>query len=343
MFGVKYRYGLMILLAGYSFLNILAVESLVHYPIPTNQWAIMGLFLVVTILIWEGNRLIDSWLSQKRLTSFSRRVIYQFAGSIVLTFIVAMSTGLFTAYFTIAGAWSNWVLPLKLFLMFCFRINLFLNTIHVIFLYSQKLENTQKEAENYKRISVQAQLQALQSQVNPHFLFNNLSVLSALIPTDTHASVEFVKEFSKVYRYVLKSPEKELVTLAEELQFIQSYLYLLKTRFNGSLNIDIAVSPNLHQSYVVPVALQMIIENAIKHNVASNNKPLKIEVSALGKEFLTIRNNLQPKVVNEETSTQLGLQNISQRYGFLAKKSIEVSKDATHFSVKLPLLEVSTI
>jgi two-component system, LytTR family, sensor kinase len=340
MFQLPYRYLFMLLLAGYSFLNIQLTESLIHYPIPTAQWAIFLLFVAIIWAIWDGNRLIDRWLSRKTPMPFWRRVAEQFAGSIALTTVAGLALGSLTSYWTVSHNWVDWGLGLKLFMTFCFRINLFLNTLHVIFLYKDQLEGAQKEALIYKKISMDAQLQALQNQVNPHFLFNNLSVLSALIPSNADASVEFVKQFSKVYRYVLKSPSKDIVPLSEELNFIQSYLYLLKTRFSDSLQVHVDVPLHLYQYHVVPVTLQMLVENAIKHNVASQRHPLVIEIFAADDNALVIRNNLQHKVVNEENSTQLGLNNIARRYDFLSKKHIRIEKNEKDFTVTLPLLQV---
>lgn len=331
----------MLLLGGYSFLNTLVVESFDHYPIATPRLVILLVFVLMTVGIWEGNRLLDAYLGQKKFRGFWQRIVYQFSGSIALTFALTMLVGGLTCYYTIGPQWQAWVLPLKLLLMISFRINLFLNTINVIFLYQQQLEKSREEVENYKRISGQAQLQSLKNQVNPHFLFNNLSVLSALIPTDAAASVEFVRQFSRVYRYVLKSHEKELVTLDEELSFVDSYLFLLRTRFDSGLNVSISVPDQSRKAYILPVSIQMLVENAVKHNIVARGKPLHIDISVSEGQSITVRNNLQPKPVEESESTQLGLSNINKRYQFLGSSGIVINQSAEAFSVTLPLISLS--
>ncbi len=314
------------------------LETFEYYQLDTSHWVILLLFLGVTAGIWEGNRLWDNWLLGNEIKPLWKRIFYNFTGGIVITTIVALFLGIPTAYFALAGDWHDWVLPLKLLLMFCFRVNLFLNTIHIIFLYMNQLEQSRQQLENYKRISSQAQLQSLRNQVNPHFLFNNLSVLTALISQDTTASVEFVKQFSNVYRYILRSDEKELIELKEELDFIQSYLYLLKTRFESGLNVRVDVSDSCLSAYILPVSLQMLVENAVKHNIVSKNKPLYIEILCLDNDSITVRNNLQKKIVEEDQSTKLGLTNITKRYDFLGNHSVVVERTNHDFSVTLPLI-----
>jgi two-component system, LytTR family, sensor kinase len=218
-----------------------------------------------------------------------------------------------------------------------------LNVLNVIYWYVNQLEKTQIEAEKFKKISTQAQLQAVRNQVNPHFLFNNLSVLTALIPLDTNASVEFVRQFSKVYRYVLKSHEKELMELDTELDFIDSYLYLLKKRFGESLKISIQVEEEVRQYYIVPMALQMLVENAVKHNVVSKNRPLQINIYTENDQLLIVQNNLQRKEVNDLESTKFGLANISQRYDFLSHKPIIIQENEAYFTVKLPIIKLNLV
>ena len=164
-------------------------------------------------------------------------------------------------------------LGLKLILAVGFRINLFLNTINVIFFYMKQLRESQVEAEQLKKISLQAQFQSLKDQVNPHFLFNNLNVLSSLVFRDQEIAAEFIQQFSRVYHYVLQNQEKELIEVGTELTFIESYVYLLRTRFGENPDIRINVPALILPHYTVPVALQMLVENAIKHNQRKLKKP----------------------------------------------------------------------
>ncbi|MCE7065144.1 sensor histidine kinase [Dyadobacter sp. CY326] len=340
MFKIRYRFGFMFLLGAYSFLNTLLLESFDYYHLGADQWVIFLLFLAVTAGIWEGNRLWDNWLSEKDIEPFWKRIGYNLAGSVLITALVTLILGVPTAYYSLSHDWHEWILPLKLLLMFCFRVNLFLNTIHVIFLYMKKLEESHQQLESYKRITSQAQLQSLRNQVNPHFLFNNLSVLTALIAQDTTASVEFVKQFSNVYRYILKSDEKELIELRQELSFIHSYLYLLKTRFESGLSIQVDISEGCLSAYILPVSLQMLVENAVKHNIISKGKPLHIDIFCIDNETITVKNNLQRKPIEDDQSTRLGLTNIAKRYDFLGHHGVVVEQTDKYFSVTIPLIRI---
>ena len=337
MFSTPYRYLFMLLLAGYSFLNTLSVDAFDHYPIPVGRAEVAALFVVITVGIWEGNRLLSNYL-RGRNESFQRTSVYQFLGSLPLTAVVTLLPTLALVSSIGSIPTPALSLPLRLVLLVGFRINLFLNIVHVIFGYVQQLRQSQLEAEEYKKMSAQAQLQAIRNQVNPHFLFNNLSVLAALIPTDPAASAEFVAKFSKVYRYVLTSHEKELVPLTEEMEFIRSYLYLLDKRFDRGLHVTMTISPEASALYVVPVSLQMLIENAVKHNAVSEAHPLLIHIFDENCQMLVVRNTRHERTDINEPSTGLGLPNIIQRYGFLTHVAPEVIATSTHFTVKLPLL-----
>lgn len=332
----------MVFLAAYSLLNTWSVEIFEHYPIAVTYGELFGIFLVLTFGIWEGNRLWDNYLERKNEQNLWIRISKMFAGSIVITTVVTLLVGLISAYFIMPFNALTLLLPMKLLMMFAFRINLFMNVLNVIYWYVNQLKKTQLEAEKFKKISTQAQLQAVRNQINPHFLFNNLSVLTALIPSDTNASMEFVRQFSRVYRYVLKSHEKEIVELDAEMDFIDSYLYLLKKRFGESLQMTVEVDENVRQFYVIPMAMQMLVENAVKHNIVSKNKPLHIRIYLESDQLLIVQNNLQRKNVDEIDSTQQGLSNITQRYFFLGYKTLDIEETKEFFTVKLPIIKLSS-
>jgi LytS/YehU family sensor histidine kinase len=161
-----------------------------------------------------------------------------------------------------------------------------------------------------------------------------------MVIKDNPEANHFIEEFSKVYRYILSNQEKELVELRTELEFIQSYIFLLQKRFDEGLIVAVNI-PNQYQSYyMVPAALQMLIENAIKHNVVSKNRPLHINVYANGNETLNVKNNLQPRVA-AEPSTRIGLQNIHKRYELISGRDVIVKKSEFEFEVSLPLLQLN--
>jgi LytS/YehU family sensor histidine kinase len=234
---------------------------------------------------------------------------------------------------------SGMHLPVKITMAFAFRINLFLNTINAIFFLLQQVRDSQLEAERFRKISAQAQFQSLKDQVNPHFLFNSLNVLSSLVHKDAEASTEFIDQLARVYRYLLKQYDKELVEVGSEMEFIYSYVYLLEKRFGNSLRVQMEVPEEYLSLYIVPVALQMLFENAIKHNVSSRSRPLVITVTVDSSPAITVINNLQPKL-EKDPSTQIGLDNISRRYEFVTKRSVAVIQDENYFRVTLPLIRL---
>lgn len=201
-----------------------------------------------------------------------------------------------------------------------------------------QLQRTVAEKAELERQNIESQLEGLRNQVNPHFLFNSLNTLIYLIPEDSQKAVRFVQQLSKVYRYVLESRDSKLIPLSEELDFLKSYIFLLKERFGDNLQVEITGLEQKQGTAIVPLTLQMLFENAIKHNVISTGKPLHIEVFAEN-GHLVVRNNLQKKNQVMD-STGVGLQNIKDRYRMLTDKEVEVIASQQYFTVALPVVEV---
>lgn len=204
-----------------------------------------------------------------------------------------------------------------------------------VFFYAQWKEAL-LETVQLKRANVESQLEGLKSQVNPHFLFNSLNTLTYIIPEDPDRAVHFVRQLSKVYRYILEIREKQLIPLEEELHFMKSYLYLLKERFGDNICIRKAIPDEYLQDQIVPLSLQILMENCVKHNIISKQRPLEIDVY-IENHYLIVRNNLQLK--NQETSsTNIGLQNIRNRYAFFTNEEVIVQDKDGYFQVSLPLI-----
>ncbi|MCB0804678.1 MAG: histidine kinase [Bacteroidales bacterium] len=183
-----------------------------------------------------------------------------------------------------------------------------------------------------------SQFETLKSQVNPHFLFNSLNVLSSLIFIDQDKAAKFVRQLSKVYRYVLDHKDMDTIVLREELPFIESYIFLLKTRFDQNLQVKIEIPEEKMDHKVAPMVIQLLVENAIKHNVISRLKPLSVSITATSEDdYLTVSNNLQLKS-STERSSRIGLSNIRKRYDYLSGKKVDIIHDENHFTVKIPLL-----
>jgi cell division protein FtsB len=203
-----------------------------------------------------------------------------------------------------------------------------------------QLQRTQAEKATLERQNLESQLEGLRSQVNPHFLFNSLNTLTYLIPEDADKAVRFVQQLSKVYRYVLESRDTRLIPLHEELTFLKSYVFLQHERFGDNLVVEMHGLEDRENTMIVPLTLQILFENAIKHNVISAEKPLTVEVIAEN-GHLVVRNNLQKKNQVMD-STGVGLQNIRDRYRMLADKEVGVIASQQYFTVVLPLIEVDS-
>jgi LytS/YehU family sensor histidine kinase len=190
-------------------------------------------------------------------------------------------------------------------------------------------------SEKLRADSYQGQYQSLKNQLNPHFLFNSFNTLSNLVYDDQEKAIEFIQKLSKIYRYVLEVQKEELITVAEELVFIDNYLDLQKIRFGE--NLQITISKINHEGYIPPLSLQLLIENAIKHNIISSEEPLKISIEEAN-NYLVISNNLQLKDIGEN-STGIGIENINERLGYFTNQKLIINKETHTFTVKLPLIK----
>lgn len=213
---------------------------------------------------------------------------------------------------------------------------------HAFYFYQQLQKNKVKE---HKIIAgtASAQFDALKNQLDPHFLFNSLNVLTSLIDENPEAAQNFTTSLSKVYRYVLEQKNKELVSIDEELKFAKTYVRLLKMRFEDSIVFKIPDQATNPEAKVVPLSLQLLLENAVKHNIVNSSNPLTIKIYETNGK-LVVENVLQPKEVLKKSSG-VGLTNIMQRYSLLTDRKVEVNKTATHFAVAVPMLtkQVSVI
>lgn len=198
--------------------------------------------------------------------------------------------------------------------------------------------NAAIEAEQLKSENIASQYQSLKDQLNPHFLFNSLNVLSNLVYESADKSAGFIQQLSRIYRYVLEVQEEELLPAEQELAFAESYLALQKIRFEKSLEyfIDVKESKGL---FLPPLSLQLLLENAIKHNIVSLEHPLKIMI-VQERGTLLVKNRLQPKLTQETIGNGIGLSNIVKRYALLSDRKPKIKQTANEFIVELPLLQL---
>lgn len=201
----------------------------------------------------------------------------------------------------------------------------------------RKWRFSQVQVERFKKESAESKFETLRAQVNPHFLFNSLNTLSSLIHEDPVKADQFIRELSDVYRYILDTREKDTVDLRDELLFMRSYMFLLQLRHQNRLFLEENIPGHYGSRQIVPAALQLLIENAIKHNVVSASKPLTIRLFIDEQDHLVVTNNLQRKD-ESAVSSGFGLQSIASRYAFLTDKPVQINEDKSCFSVKIPLI-----
>ena len=293
--------------------------------------------LAMFVSLWQVNeRLTDAldnympWFANP-----AKRLLISIAGTIVVSSVVIFFlNAIFLALrgYTFSDlSWESWRSMVIGPLLITFFISMFGHSRSFLLGWRQTAIN----AERLQKESIASQYESLKAQVNPHFLFNSLNVLTSLVETDQKLAVKFIRKLSEVYRYVLDSRQKEVVPLAEELGFLESYIYLQKIRHGESLQVQNELPEN-GNIMVVPLSLQLLLENAIKHNTALEEEPLRVRLY-LEQDYLVVQNNLQERRIRED-STGAGLPNIEARYSYLTHKPVQVHKSDHQFTVKLPLL-----
>lgn len=203
-----------------------------------------------------------------------------------------------------------------------------------IFFYSLQRSEMEKQMAVIEKEKALYQFEVLKNQINPHFLFNSLNVLASLAYQDAEKTNRFAKKLSTVYRYLLTTHGRAMVTVQEELAFVESYLYLEHIRFGDALHVEIEDDLRNHHCLVIPASIQMLVENALKHNISTKKSPLIVHIS-IGNEGITVRNNLQLR--NYVTSNGAGLKNLQRQYA-LYGTLVEILKDEKEFVVKLPFV-----
>ena len=215
-------------------------------------------------------------------------------------------------------------------------ISVVITAIFYTVYYIKSKQETKVKEQKVIAGTASAKFDALKNQLDPHFLFNSLNVLTSLIEENPDKAQQFTTSLSKVYRYVLEQKNKELVTVDEELKFAKTYMSLLKNRFEDSIVFEIPEKAQNPESKVVPLSLQLLLENAVKHNVVTSSKPLHIKIFETNGS-LVVENNLQPKQILKKSSG-VGLANIRQRYQLLTNRKVIINQKANSFAVALPML-----
>ncbi|QMU27261.1 sensor histidine kinase [Adhaeribacter radiodurans] len=293
--------------------------------------------LLASLLIWETSRAVvlythRRYALQLSIKRFSLEVLGVFiANGVFYSAQLIMHEGLqalkkTNPLFILYG------------LFYTFLYGVLVAAFYELLFYMEAWKKATQEAEELKKINLLVQLESLKNQVKPHFLFNSLNTLTALVEKDKAQAVKFIAELAQVYRYLLQSNEKELIALVQELQFTQAYFFLLRTRFGEGISLRVEVEEDLHSCLIPPLTLQILLENAMKHNQISARKPLIITIHGEAGEWLVIQNNLQPKrgII---ASNGMGLANIAAKYKILNQPEVIILKEVDFFTVKVPLIK----
>lgn len=340
----------------------LALAHLIQYILdPDSNWwkfytqaqwseisaTILGGIIMYAILFFII-ALFSSWINKK--TIFKNNVL---AHLLLTTGVVAICMIVLLYVESVIYDWiwpepstsnQDMELSIRQYLVVNVVVAAFVNSFYHSFYFFEKwkakvIESNKLEIHSLqlKENALQSELEVLKLQLDPHFLFNNFSILTQLIETNPVGAQEFLSNISKVYRYILTTGKRDVVPLETELKFVQTYFHLIKIRHGESIYLDINVSEEDKKRGIPPVTLQLLVENAIKHNISTIKQPLKLSIYSSEGKSITVQNNLQ-RINIEYKSTGMGLKNIKERYQLLQGLSPEIIENQTSFEVRLPLL-----
>lgn len=326
-----------------GFLILLLLSVATFYAFCRSCWSFEyfpweGLLQSATIwlLLGYGNSIISSWLDSKFswiLQTFKRFATGFLAMVSYTTVAVYAQALLFSLWFdnTYVGSENFYYSFVTALLITTMMMAIGLGR-SFLFSWRQSAINEEK----LKRENIQSRFETLKNQVNPHFLFNSFNVLTELVYQDQDKAAQFIQQLSAVYRYVLEKREQEVVSVDDELGFLEKYMFLQQIRFQEGLVFEVNVLSR--DARIPPMSLQLLVENAIKHNIVSEDDPLRIQV--LEEDgYIEVKNNIQEKRL-QEASSGVGLANIEERYKYLSEKEVKISKTEKIFSVKIPLLTI---
>lgn len=288
---------------------------------------LMVLFPLLSILFLSGR---EWWRKRKFLANLHYSELYYVLLFLILWPILILLLA-FPTFFVDdkQDIWVVWVSSLI--------FSLIIVVVEVFWDLQNRSQQLEISNERLLRNAEMVKYQALMNQLNPHFLFNSLNVLSFLVHEDAHTSERFIEELSKIYRYILQLNETYLVPLSKELDFVHSYVFLQKIRYQDNLIFNIDIPDEYQHKLLPPLTLEILIENAIKHNTIDSKKPLTINLK-IQEENLIVKNNKQARNEEEVDSTQVGLNNLIEKYQILENELPEFTDTESHFTAKIPLL-----
>lgn len=330
-----------VLVSFYAFLVMGLVQFAMPDDITFNPPIPKELFVFFYLLFFnlntEGNLYFDTYLNNKLPWFFNpqKRILVQ-AGFIFFWSLLTIALPFTFWYFFNGKSLTYPPGPVIIFIGSIIFLFGFIGISMAINFFKQ-WQKSLLDAEHFKQEKLKADYRVLQNQVNPHFLFNSLNVLISEIKHSPNTAVEFTRKLSKVYRYVLQSKNHDLIALNKELKFIDSFIFLHKVRIGDALDYSINIPEETLQMQLPPLTLQILIENAIKHNVANEENVLKISIASDGNNNIIVSNNLQ--AIENVDSTYTGLSNLSKRFELLKKDGFTYGEQEEKFVVNIPLID----
>jgi len=338
----KYGWRLIGALGIYVFFRVTttnAGDEMIRFNLEDKAYLIFTVSVV--LIIWElSDRIIRKFDNSKLCKNFSKsKLIYIFWLDTFAVIPLLLAANYFSVYELkywlecpaenpLSTFWGDSIQSLVIaWLVIAFQLG------QLNFKHAKKAEHQAAEMQKELLLS---KYETLKNQVNPHFLFNSFSVLSSLIHDNQDLASEFLDQLSKMYRYMLDNRDNQMVTLSKEVEFMNSYIFLLKARHEEGLDVNIDLSLDDHNFFVPTLSLQMLIENAIKHNKFTKDNPLTIRIFNEGDNYLVVENELRAK--KDVQSTKIGLENIRKRYDYQSDKRVIIAESESHFTVKLPIL-----
>ncbi|NLP57960.1 2TM domain-containing protein [Lutibacter sp. B1] len=330
---INFFIGVIVFVIGNAFYNQLQFSSLYDFLIS------FAFYQVYTFVISFSNTRYFSYLDTLHWADGEKvkRILVGFFGSIVITLADLFVLRLLTAVYYDRVTFKEFIVE-ESYKNYTFGLWITLTIVtvyHFIYYYNEYQKRKVKDSQKFAK-QESAKFESLKNQLDPHFLFNSLNVLTSLIGENPQQAEKFTTKLSKIYRYVLEQRDKDLTLLEDELQFAKSYMELLKMRFEDAVIFTIPETVSNPELKILPLSLQLLLENAVKHNVITSQNPLIITIYE-DDGFLVVENNINPKGFVEK-STKVGLQNIKHRYSLITKRAVEITDYNKIFKVKLPLL-----
>ncbi len=318
-------------------LFIVLVVDRNHQCFAPGFWVDLLITSVFTFSIWNSNHLIISHYRRKlpSLSDTPRRILTTFFLTEINTVLICIT--LDYLLFIIFSKPAPYVVSSRGIIIGVMASS-FVFSVYEGLYFFEKWKEAMLSAEELKKANLQSQFDTLKNQVNPHFLFNSLNTLSSLVEEDSKKAISFIQKMADVYRYILQNNDKPLIPLRQEMEFINSYVFMLKTRFDENLQVEISISQK-HLDYLIPPhTLQILVENAVKHNEVSEENPLSVRIYSDDSGYLIVSNNLQIKN-SLVKSNGVGLKNVLQRYALLSEKPVIISEENKEFTVTMPLIK----